>query len=126
LGDSTSSVESDRVVVRATVRQISHSAYTVHELTTAAQGTVREYVSPAGQVFAVSWHGPAKPNLRQILGANYDVLAASKHQHSGGHNHLAITEGRLVFESNGHMRSFHGRAYLSDAIPSGVTADEIK
>jgi hypothetical protein len=126
LGQGAASIESDRMEVRASVRQVSHAAFTVHELTTAANGVVREYVSPAGQVFAVTWHGPSMPNLRQLLGTEFDVLAAAKHRKSSDHRHLSINEGQLVFESNGRMRSFNGRAYLANALPAGVSTNDIE
>jgi hypothetical protein len=126
LGQGVASVETDRIQVKASVRQVSHAAYTVHELSTPFQGLVREYVSPSGRVFAVTWHGPAMPDLRQMLGANFNVLAASHHRQSGGRGHLSINEGNVVFESNGRMRSFHGRAYLTDALPTGVSSNDIE
>jgi len=126
LGADASSVDADRAEARATVRHVSHAAFSVHELATASGVTVREYVSPAGVVFAVSWNGPAKPNLRQLLGSNFDVLKASQHRRSGGRGHEAITEGSLVYESSGRMRSFHGRAILTDTLPSGVSSNDIE
>lgn len=126
LGEDLASVESDRVQVRASVRAVPHSGFTVHELSAANQGVVREYVSPAGKVFAVSWHGPAMPNLRQVLGTQFDVLARARQHQAGTRGHLAVTAGTLVFESNGRMRSFHGRAYLSDQLPEGVRSDDIE
>lgn len=125
LGEGAASVESDRVQVHASVRQVSHPAYTVHELTNGMNGLVREYLSPAGQVFAVSWHGPTMPNLQQILGIHFAKLASVQHQ-PGVRSHLAVQTNNLVFESSGHVRSFHGRAYLADALPAGVTTDEIQ
>jgi len=119
-------VETDRLQVGASAHRIVHPAFAVHELTTADGGTVREYVSPAGVVFGVSWHGPAKPNLRQVLGSHFDTLSASKNRQSVSHTHLVIREGDLVFESHGRMRSFHGRAYLGSALPAGVSSNDIE
>ena len=126
LGENLPSVESDRIQVRASVRQVSHAAYTVHELATGMNGVVREYVAPNGQVFAVSWHGPSMPNLKQILGVHYDTLAAAPPRAPGSRAHVSLNIGTLVFESSGHMRSFHGRAFLTDALPSGVTSNDIQ
>ena len=125
LGQSAASIEADRVQVRATVRQVSHAAFTVHELATGPSGIVREYVSPAGQVFAVTWHGPTMPNLQQIMGAHFNTLAAAPRR-AGSRSHLAVQSNNLVFESSGHVRAFHGRAYLADAIPAGVTLNDIQ
>ena len=126
LGQGSTSIEADRLQAKASVRQLTHPAYTVHELTTEMNGLVREYVSPSGVVFAVSWHGPSKPNLQQVLGAHFATVTAAAPGRPGGHAHQQVHEGTLVFESTGHMRSFHGRAYLTDAIPAGVTANDIQ
>ena len=127
LGQSATSVETDRIQVKASsVRQVAHGSYTVHELSTELGGVVREYVSPAGQVFAVTWHGFSKPNLQQVLGAHFATVAAAERSRPGGHAHQAVSKDDFVYESTGHMRSFHGRAYLTDAIPAGVTTNDIQ
>ena len=126
LGEDAKTVELDRQQIRATRQIAARSAYSVHVLQAAGGAQVREYVSPAGVVFGVSWGGPTMPNLRQLLGAHFDTFVASPNRQRGGHGHLAVHEGSLVVESGGHMRSFHGRAYLSDALPAGVLADDIQ
>ena len=126
LGEAVASVETDRMQVRASVQQVSHGAFTVHELTTEMNGLVREYVAANGQVFAVTWHGPTMPNLQQVLGSHFDTLATAPHRQPGARAHMSLNTGRLVFESTGHVRSFHGRAYLTDAIPAGVNTNDIQ
>ena len=126
LGEGAATVETDRQQLRASVTRTSGPAFTVHELATGNGGVVREYVSAAGTVFAVTWHGPFLPNLRQVLGAHFDRVAQSTNRQEGGRGHLTVTEGNLVFVSTGHMRSFHGQAYLRDAIPSGVSTNDIQ
>jgi len=126
LGANVKTVEIDRQQIRATTRVTVRPAYSVHELQSAGGALVREYVSASGVVFAVSWGGPTMPNLRQLLGAHFDSYVGSANRQRGGHGHLVVHEGSLVVESGGHMRSFHGRAYLSDALPSGVVLDEIQ
>lgn len=126
LGENVKTVEQDRQQVRATLQVTSHAAFAVHELRSAGGGLVREYVSPAGVVFGVSWGGPSMPNLRQLLGTHFDTYVGSPNRQRGGHGHLVVREGTLVVESGGHMRSFHGRAFLSDALPAGVAINDIQ
>lgn len=126
LGAGVNSVEVDRQQFQGTTRITSRAAYSVHELQLAGGALVREYVATSGVVFAVSWGGPTMPNLRQLLGTHFDSYVGSTNRQRGGHSHLVVREGSLVVESGGHMRSFHGRAYLSDALPSGVVLDEIQ
>jgi hypothetical protein len=126
LGENASTVEADRQQMHANVQRAAHAAFTVHELQVADGRLVREYVAANGAVFAVTWHGPFLPDLRQLLGVHFDTIARSQHRQRGGLAHERVREGRLVFESNGHPRSFHGRAYLSDAVPAGVTLNDIE
>jgi len=126
LGADVKTVEVDRLQIQATKRVTSHAAYSVHELQSAGGALVREYVSTGGVVFAVTWGGSTMPNLRQLLGAQFDSFVGSTNRQRGGHAHLVVHEGTLVVESGGHMRAFHGRAYLSNALPSGVALDEIQ
>jgi len=126
LGAGVQTVELDRQQIQATTKVTRRAAFAVHELQSAGGALVREYVSPSGVVFGVSWGGPTMPNLRQLLGAHFDIFVSSPNRQRGGHGHLVVHEGSLVVESGGHMRSFHGRAYLSDALPTGVTVDDIQ
>jgi len=126
LGDKAASIELDRQQIRATAHVSTRSAYAVHELRGPDGSLVREYVSPAGVVFGVSWSGRTLPDLRQLLGLNFDTYTGSAHRQRGGHGHLIVEEGNLHVESTGHMRAFSGHAYLSNAIPSGVTLHDIQ
>lgn len=126
LGADGASVEADRLHLQAASSHAQRALYTVHELATPNGGLVREYVAPGGAVFAVTWHGPFMPNLRQLMGEHFARVTQSANRHSGGRSQLTVTEGNLVFASTGHIRSFHGQAYLSDAIPAGVSLDEIR
>lgn len=87
---------------------------------------VREYVSPAGTVFAVAWEGPQMPDLEEILGehyAAYRIAAREKRKGSGWRN---LEAGDVVVQSGGHMRAFTGRAWLRQLMPEGVRPDEIR
>lgn len=126
LGGPIASVETDRQQIRATTRITAHAAFAVHELRNAGGDVVHEYVAPSGAVFAISWGGTTLPNLRQLLGIHFDTYVNSTHRQRGGRGHLVVRDRNLVVESTGHMRAFRGRAYLTDAFPTGVTVDDIK
>jgi len=128
LGESADSVESDRRVLSAvrgatTVRD----GYTVHEVSSGAT-TVREYVSPAGTVFAVAWNGLAHPDLTLLLGAYAGEYENALQQtpRKRGQRTLRVQANRVVVEKWGHIRNLQGRAYAPDLIPPGVSIDAIK
>jgi hypothetical protein len=42
-----------------------------------------------------------------------------------GHHHLEIRQDNFVMQSSGHMRAFTGRAYVPQALPAGLSLDEL-
>ena len=126
LGDDVSSIRSDQLQLKASVRVLPGSLYSVHEMQTPSGTVIRQFVSPAGTVFAVTWRG-FPPNLKQLLGSHFDeyVQAASRQTASRGRS-VRIDNGDLVVDYGGHMRSVFGRAFLRQKIPSGVSGDEIR
>jgi hypothetical protein len=61
------------------------------------------------------------------MGRYFDEFtnAAAKTPHPD-HNHLQIQQSDLVVQSSGHMRALSGRAYLPQAIPSGLSLGDIQ
>ncbi|MBO0910599.1 MAG: DUF2844 domain-containing protein [Acidobacteria bacterium] len=127
LGGDASSVQQDGARMKSAVRVISGMPYSVHEMCDSNGTTVREFVSPAGLVFAVSWQGPYTPDLRQLLGEYYDQYMSAAENSERIHRRMMHLEaGDLVFESSGHMRSIVGRAYLRSKLPEGASANVIR
>jgi hypothetical protein len=128
LGGDVSSVQSDAAHLQGTLRVNPVASYTVHEIQSPDGTRVREYISPAGRVFAVAWQGPWLPDLQQLLGsyfAQYQPAAHSPKEHIA-RTPVSVHNDNLVVEQSGHMRSFAGRAYLLDQLPSGVTPESVR
>lgn len=130
LGDNVASVARDRAQLHGQLKAATSSAgFTVQEIDEPSGTVVREYISPSGTVFAVSWTGPSKPDLRQIFGSYFQqYLSAAKSMRRGAaaRRHFEVRQPDLIVQSSGHMRSFHGRAYVPSLIPAGVTPDDIR
>ena len=128
LGETRDSVESDREKLTA-VRGVvtDHRDYTVHEIKTASTA-LREYVTPAGVVFAIAWNGLVHPDLTELLGSYAEEYreALRKSPRKHGRRHLRVKSDRVVVEKWGHIRDLKGRAYAPDLIPAGVSIDAIK
>jgi hypothetical protein len=77
LGEIEASVFADQSQINATLRTLSSEKYTMHELRGPSGTTVREYVGSGGTVFAIAWDGPLMPNLRQLLGPQFDRYVAA-------------------------------------------------
>jgi hypothetical protein len=131
LGGDGASVEADSATLRVerAARQTlaPTGSYSIHEITLSSGTFVRQYVSSANIVFAVTWNGPFLPDFRQLLGLHFDTMVARQaRQSNAGHRSFNHEEGDFVIESGGHQRSFVGRAYLKSAIPAGVSEQEIQ
>lgn len=126
LGGAVESVERDRVHLKAVTRSQTGPGYTVHIMTAASGTAIREYATPEGKVFAVTWSGPAMPDLRQLLGTYFATYATDPHARRNGHAHRQIDRPELVVRSSGHQRAFSGKAYVPSMIPTGVAIDELQ
>ena len=113
----------------ATMHAIGHASrvqgpYAVHAITLPSGTVVREYVAPSGLVFGVAWDGPTLPDLRATLGDAFDRYVSVSATRRGAA--LAVSASDLVVYSGGHLRAFTGRAYLPQALPSGVDASVVQ
>jgi hypothetical protein len=128
LGGDVSTVQADVAHMRGSLRITSANSYAVHEIQAPTGTVVREYLSPAGKVFAIAWQGPYLPDLKQLLGSYfspYQQAVQAKTQRSG-RAPFSIRQSNLIVQQAGHMRAFAGRAYLVDQLPAGVTAESIR
>ncbi|HEX4051986.1 MAG TPA: DUF2844 domain-containing protein [Steroidobacteraceae bacterium] len=128
LGGTADSVGTDSSVLRGMLRSTPEVQYDVQEIDSSAV-TVREYVTRAGQVFAVTWQGIAPPNFQQLLGNYYTRLqagaAARTSRGPATHRHYGINQSDFVMQSLGRMGNFHGIAYIPALVPAGVDVGQL-
>ena len=101
---------------------VAHVAQnTTYSVQTATQNdiTIKQYVARDGTVFAVSWSGPVKPNLSDLLGSYFTNLQTA--HTSAGRNHAQYTSDQVVINSGGALRHFSGNAYIPSLVPQGFT-----
>jgi hypothetical protein len=126
LGETESSIAAEPQLASASIKETMRGSYRVHEIQQPSGTVIREYAGLDGKVFAVTWHGPFSPNLRQTLGSYFDQYAAAAPSGRQDRNHVQVRESNLVVQVGGHMRAYSGRAYLPQALPSGVTAGDLE
>ena len=129
LGGDLTSVHDDQMKLQGSLRMTSNDSYTVHEIQAPNGIVVREFVSLSGTVFGVAWQGRSHPDLRQVLGANYDRFTQdvkAQRAQRRGHGPVMIQEPGLVVQMGGHMRSLMGKAYLPQSLPAGVRPEVIR
>lgn len=104
------------------------SLYTLHEVQLENGTTVREYATPAGLVFAISWRGPVLPDLSTLLGDYFNTFKVETDQtRMTGRRGSPVNMERdgLVVRSNGRMRNFFGHVYAPGLIPAGVNIKDV-
>lgn len=126
LGEYEGSVGLDQQAIRGEIREEVHTGFKLHQITTSDGAVIREYVSPEGKVFAISWHAHFIPNLPQLLGSYFPRVqqaAQARVQHRGP---LAINTPDFVYFSSGRMMNYHGSAYVPGLLPKNVTAEALR
>src|ERR1035437_8186035 len=103
LGGSVESVVTDQVNLQAKRTVIETREYTVHQMSRDDGTLIREYVTPAGKVFGVSWSGPTIPDLSQLLGSYNTEYQNGVHSKSGHRRAAVVRNPDLVVESSGHI-----------------------
>ena len=94
---------------------------------TLKSGTVvDEYVDASGTVFALSWSGPFKPNLKKLLGRHFGRLAQHSGQPRANRSRVDVDTGDVVVQSSGHMGAFVGQAWVPARLPAGFDPQEMK
>ena len=104
--------------------------YTVRQTTLSSGTVVREYIGQNGTVFGIAWTGPRMPDLASLLGSYFpqvtSAVEAQRAQRGGGRGPASVEQSGLVVHSGGHMGLFAGQAYLPQALPAGVTGNDIE
>jgi Protein of unknown function (DUF2844) len=131
LGDNAASVLTDQARMKGTLRSVDAQTYVMHEITASTGAVVREFVSPKGAVFGVAWEGQFPPDLQQLLGPYFQQAqqaqqaASSSQQPRQRRAPVVIETPGLVMYQTGHVRSFHGQAYIPQLVPQGVQTSDI-
>jgi hypothetical protein len=103
--------------------------FTVERLTTPEGTVVSEYIGQSGVVFAVTWRGPAPPDVATLLGTYFKQYSDAAHAGAAspfGLHASSVHASDVTVETAGNMALTWGRAYLPAALPAGVNLSEIK
>jgi hypothetical protein len=127
LGGDASSVQQDSALRHSQDVSTVKLQFERHDLTTAG-GSIHEYVSRSGKVFAIAWNGQVPPNLKQLFGAYFDSYhsAVAARSAPGMHRHVAIVQPDLVVQDVGRLRGFRGVAYVPSLVPVGFDLSDLQ
>jgi hypothetical protein len=129
LGDKIATIEADRAHFSATMRTNTASGATIHTLSSQTSGvTVKEFADTRGTVFAVSWSGVGRPDLRQLLGRHFVTMTSAMRRPGRRRMQRLATVRRsdLVVISQGHPGAFFGVAYDPGLVPAGFSLDALR
>ena len=128
LGGDLTSVLDDAAELHGAVQTSPLQQFEIKEITSDNGMRVREFLNRKGIVFAVTWAGPAAPDLQRLLGTQFAVYttALTSRTHLGLQRSVRVATPDLVVESVGHLRNFTGRAYLPAMLPTGVSTAELR
>lgn len=128
LGGGRDTIEGDRTAMKARVKVLSQSGFQVHDLTLPSGTLVREYLRADGKVFAVTWRGPARPDLAQVFGSYFSRFQSDNHYNPGHGRRRALSADHLDFvvRTGGHPGDFWGLAWLPMELPSGFSVDQLQ
>ena len=127
LGGGRDSIDADGRHLLARMSAVAAATHTVHVLTMPNGEVIREYARADGVVFAVGWRGPARPDLRQLLGPRFDDVQADNILPGGRRTRrpLAVRRPDFRMSSGGHPGAFWGVAYLPALAPAGFSAQDL-
>jgi hypothetical protein len=128
LGQPEASVSTDQLHMKSEDRVQTFQAYKVHQLTTANGPTVREYVSPQGLVFAITWQGRSTPDMNQLLGTYVNDLqtATAAQTRIQPRRGISVKTKDFVYSNFCRLRICTGSAYVPSLIPSNVSVEAIR
>ncbi len=134
LGQGAQSISADGQLLGAPQRlalvqgsAASAAATVTTQVVRTPQGvTVTEYLDASGTVFGLAWHGPVKPDLRQLLGGYFSRYLASAAAGSGGLASAQTVGNDLVVRSAGSMQGFVGTAYVPSLVPAGFSVAQLR
>lgn len=122
LGEIESSVEQDRLRF-AMHRAVQHQAFhRLHTLEDSNGARIHQYVGPHGQIFAVAWQAPYKPDLLKLLGdagTSYASASEAAARKGGIQRQFLHQTNDLVVLSTAYLNRYSGYAYRKSLIPQG-------
>jgi uncharacterized protein DUF2844 len=128
LGQPEASVTSDQLHMKSEHRVQQFQAYKVHGLANTEGAVVREYVSPEGTVFGITWHGRSTPDMNQLLGSyvnNFETATRDQTQIRQRRG-ITIKTNDFVYTNFCRMGVCSGSAYAPKLVPSNVSVEVIR
>jgi hypothetical protein len=128
LGGTMTGVQVDRAHLDARLNSTPGSTHIRHEMTLPNGAMVREFTNANGRVYALSWSGPGKPDLRSLLGGYFDRLQAGNGRINprARRQPMQLVRSDVVIQTGGHMGYFWGVAYVPALAPADFAVTDLQ
>ena len=128
LGGAMTGVQVDRAHLAARLSSTTIGSHMRHDLTLPNGALVREFTNANGRVYALTWSGPGKPDLRSLLGGYFDRLQAGNARINprARRQPMQLVRSDVVIQTGGHMGYFWGVAYVPALTPAGFAVTDLQ
>jgi hypothetical protein len=127
VGDDASAVAADQARFKASVRLTTVDGCQVHQLDTEMGLTIKEYVGASGKIFAISWSGNGRPELRTILGdSRFDQYLAARRAQRRVRGPVRLELPGMVIAMGAYARTSWGHVYLPGLVPAGWSEQALR
>ena len=128
LGGAMTGVQVDRAHLDARLSSTQSGTHTRHEMTLPNGGLVKEFTNANGRVYALTWSGPGKPDLRSLLGGYFDRLQAGNARINprARRQPMQLVRSDVVIQTGGHMAYFWGVAYIPALAPADFAVTDLQ
>jgi hypothetical protein len=128
LGQPEASVTTDQLHMKSEHRIQTFQNYKVHELSSAKGATIREYVSPQGSVFGITWQGRSTPDMTQLLGTYLNNMQTATPAQTKilPRRGMSVKTDDFVYSNFCRMGMCRGSAYVPSLIPSNVSVEVMR
>ncbi len=120
-GTPIAAVPGTRLAAKAASASAPAAALSVQaqSIQTPQGASVTEYAAAPGPVFAITWRGPFKPDLQQLLGQYFAPFVQGRPRAGLGLTASVVHGNDIVVHSFGRMRNFYGVAWVPSLVPAG-------
>ena len=128
LGGAMTGVQVDRAHLNARLQSMPSGSHTIHRMTLPNGGAVKEFTNASGRVYAVTWSGPGKPDLRSLLGGYFARFQADNARISprARRRPPQVNRPELVIQTGGHMGYFWGVAFVPTLAPADFSVTDLQ
>jgi hypothetical protein len=128
LGGAMTGVQVDRARLNARLQSVPSGSHTIHQMTLPNGAGVKEFTNANGRVYAVTWSGPGKPDLRSLLGGSFARFQADNARLNprARRRPLQVNRPDLVIQTGGHMGYFWGVAYIPALAPTDFAVTDLQ